>query len=126
MNRLRSDEIAIRRDLFNGLVDELTDALGWLLVIREEIADVLAKACGRFDMDQRLVQMSAILSGRAFDKRYEVEEASPGDKEFCSAREQKGFSRTSPGPDEKDSAELEAWKRTLEEDRDEDSHNTLG
>jgi hypothetical protein len=71
MTNVKSGEIAVRRDVFEGLIDELMDAIGWLSVIQDEFPEVLQRTCGTINAQNRLRQMSAILSGSTLDKRYE-------------------------------------------------------
>ena len=132
MSELRVNEVAIRRDLFNALVEELTDAIGWLLVIREENPAALQRACGNLNADERLTQMSAVLSGRTLDKRYSVADAATRSGEDSTAEEQE-FSTASPDADDASKPtvdgstnDLDSWKRATEERKDEDSRNTLG
>ncbi len=119
--QLRCDEVAIRRDLFNGLVDELTDALGWLLVIQEENPGALQKACGQLNAEERLAQMSAILSGRTFDKRYAIKDCTYSINEDGEETED---STEQKAEDSNSRTDLETWKRAVEEKKDEDSRNT--
>ncbi len=123
---LRSDEVAIRRDLFNGLVDELTDALGWLLVIQEENPDVLQKACGHLNAEERLAQMSAVLSGKTYDKRYAIAEGIYSNNgEEAAAELTASISEDGNVPHAGDRAtDKESWKRAVEEKKDGDGQNT--
>ncbi len=120
---LKGDEVAVRRDLFNGLVDELTDALGWLLVIQEENPDALQKACGHLNAEERLAQMSAILSGKTYDKRYAIAECACSNIEEDAAAEQaaSGSDDGSVPPAADRPADPESWRRTVEEKKDGDS-----
>jgi hypothetical protein len=133
MSELGTNEIAIRRDLFNALVDELTDAIGWLLVIREENPAALQRACGHLDADDRLMQMSAVLGGRTLDKRHSVAEAAARGGEDSSPDGQGYSTESSPDPCEGSSpagdgstGNQDFWKRDVEERKDEDSRNTMG
>lgn len=121
MCELRSDEVALKRDVFNGMIDTVIDALGWLLVIGDEYPEVLRKTCGRLNAEDRLAQMSAILSGRTFDKRYEVADPDAKGNEESSYI---GESPSNAAPTERRSDDLEAWKRALEQQKDKDSRNT--
>ena len=73
MTKLKSGEIAVRQDIFEGLIDELMDAIGWLSVIQDEFPEVLQQTCGTINAEQRLRQMTAMLSGSTLDKRYDTD-----------------------------------------------------
>jgi hypothetical protein len=126
MSELRPGEIAIRQDLFNGLVDELTDALGWLLVIHEEDPRVLQNACGKLDARQRLAQMSAVLSGRTFDKRYHVAECGLETSDYSSLEEAEAAACSSRSDQSVASDDLTSGKQAVEENKDEDTRNPRG
>lgn len=129
MSELRSGEIAIKRDLFDGLVDELTDALGWLLVIQEENPEALQRACGNLDAEQTLAQMSAVLGGRTFDKRYQVAESGFEAEDYSSAEDAVSPGSSPREAENKNSAtpdDLAAWRHTTEEKKDEDTPNPKG
>ena len=116
MSELKSNEIALKREVFN---DELIDALGWLLVIGDEYPEVLRKTCGNLKVEGRLAQMSAILSGRTCDKRYELDYPGTGQDKESSCPDNE-ISR--PARDGK-TDDLESWKRALEQEDNTDSHN---
>ncbi len=119
MSELKSDEVALKRDVFNGMIDELIDALGWLLVIGDEYPDVLRKTCGHLNVGDRLAQMSAVLCGKMFDKRYDIAYSgtSRDEEPSCGAAELP----TAASHGKADS--LESWKRALEQENDRDGHN---
>ncbi len=121
MRELGKGEIALRRELFDGIIDELMDALGWLLVIEEEYPEVLRRTCGCLDAKDRLSRMCAVLRGRILNTRYDVADRRRSEHKVCSGE---GDAHRHANSAQLGSSDLETWKRALEQDKDTDRHNT--
>jgi len=131
MGELKSGEIVIRQELFNLLVDQLTDALGWLLVLRDENPGALKRTCGNLDVEQRLAHMSAALSGRTLQKRYPhsefdlVMEQEPEPEMPVVRRRAGSRAGRAAGPDTLDAKdELDDLRRSLQEPKSRDRRKT--